>query len=98
MSQVETHFAHLFHEQHEKITFANGISTLKARGQVEKWLNELEKNMKESVSNEIQKTLAARNEHSIVEWIEQWPGQCVMNGNNFSVSVNSLTHLQHLLR
>lgn len=76
---------HKLNEQNEQIIFANGISTLKARGQVEKWLHELEKNMKESISNEIQRTLAARTEQSLVEWIEQWPGQCVMNGNKFSV-------------
>lgn len=78
--------------QNEHITFTTGISTSKARGQVEKWLHELEKNMKESVSNEIQKTSAARTEQSLVEWIVQWPGQCVINGK-LTWFVNSLIHL-----
>lgn len=69
--------------QNEQITFAASISTTKARGQVEKWLHELEKSMKESISNEIQKTMVARTEQSLIEWIEQWPGQCVMNGKPF---------------
>lgn len=68
-----------FSTQNEQIAFVNNISTTKARGQVEKWLHELEKTMKESVSNEIQKALAARSEESIIDWIHEWPGQCVIN-------------------
>lgn len=63
--------------QLERITFTEPISTLKARGQVEKWLHELEKCMKESVSTELEKAGLAHTEQPFNEWIVQWPGQCV---------------------
>lgn len=61
----------------EQIEFENVISTSKARGQVEKWLLELEKNMRESVLNVIRMTYEASTEQPHATWILEWPGQCV---------------------
>lgn len=55
------------------------ISTAKARGQVEKWLLELEHDMKQSVNCQIGYSFdnyPTLNRH---EWVLKWPGQCIQS-------------------
>lgn len=61
----------------EEIVFENIISTVSARGQVEKWLMELENRMRESVSREIIETYKALTKENFIEWMNKWPTQCV---------------------
>lgn len=61
----------------EEILFENIISTVNARGQVEKWLLDLENRMKESVFKEITETYEAFPNEHFLKWINKWPAQCV---------------------
>ena len=54
------------------------INTAKARGQVEKWLLEIENDMVKSIHTIIQKALIAYPESVRVEWVVSWPGQIVL--------------------
>lgn len=58
------------------------ISTAKARGQVEKWLHELELVMKETVLARIFDAIESYAEQEFCDWIVQWPGQFVYNTFN----------------
>lgn len=63
--------------QGEEIPLIDAISTAKARGQVEKWLLELETEMKKSIRSQI---LLCSTAHSVEEeqqWVTKWPEQCV---------------------
>lgn len=57
---------------------SKAISTAKARGQVEKWLLELECEMKETILMQIQTTFKNYSTEPFDEWILQYPGQCVI--------------------
>lgn len=61
----------------EEIMLTEAISTAKARGQVEKWLLELETSMKRSIRGEILNSNEAYLNEEILEWVLKWPGQCV---------------------
>lgn len=54
------------------------INTAKARGQVEKWLLDLELSMKTTVREVIGKALLAYQNTVRDEWVVQWPGQAVL--------------------
>lgn len=53
------------------------VSTAKARGQVEKWLLELERVMKETVLAQIFDTFESYPTEEFSAWISHWPGQFV---------------------
>lgn len=67
----------------EEIAFDAAISTASARGQVEKWLLDLENRMRESVSREMSGTYAAMNDEHFIEWMNAWPAQCVRDKITF---------------
>lgn len=54
------------------------VDTVKARGQVEKWLVDLEISMKVTVREKIDKALIAYTNTERHEWVIQWPGQAVL--------------------
>lgn len=53
------------------------ISTSKSRGQVEKWLLELETDMKKSVHRKIKDSYENYLDLVRHKWVLKWPGQCV---------------------
>lgn len=63
----------------EDVTLDDVISTAKARGQVEKWLLELEKTMKKSIRNQILASYEAYRSSVRHEWVLVWPGQCIQS-------------------
>lgn len=53
------------------------ISTSSARGQVEKWLLELETIMKKSIRSKIMEAINDFLEKTFENWVTDWPGQTV---------------------
>jgi dynein heavy chain len=54
------------------------ISTVEARGQVEKWLLQLEKAMISSIRNICMEGLESYGGAVRKEWVQKWPGQVWM--------------------
>lgn len=55
------------------------ISTALARGQVEKWLVELEVDMKKSVRQMVHNSILDYPKVSRESWVLKWPGQCIQS-------------------
>lgn len=64
--------------EEEIVDLSLTINTSKARGQVEKWLLDLELSMKTTVHEVIGKALLAYENTVRHEWVVQWPGQAVL--------------------
>lgn len=62
----------------EQVDLTESISTSAARGQVEKWLLELEAMMRRSVRDQIVLALEAYASTPRKEWVQKWPGQVVI--------------------
>ncbi|XP_034234713.1 dynein heavy chain 7, axonemal isoform X2 [Thrips palmi] len=62
----------------EEVALVDVISTSKARGQVEKWLLELEADMKKSVRKMVCDAMEAYPTKARSEWVFDWPGQTVL--------------------
>lgn len=62
----------------EVVDLSLAINTAVARGQVEKWLLDLELSMKTTVREVIEKALLAYQQTARHEWVLQWPGQAVL--------------------
>ncbi|XP_078488802.1 dynein axonemal heavy chain 7 isoform X2 [Ciona intestinalis] len=69
---------HIKSSEGEVVKLVNQISTAKARGQVEKWLLELEADMVTSLRKVIGDSLAAFQVEPRTEWVKKWPGQAVL--------------------
>lgn len=63
----------------EEVILDDVISTSKARGQVEKWLLDLEKSMKKSIRNQIMKSFEAYNSTERHQWVLDFPGQSIQS-------------------
>ncbi|CAH1117610.1 unnamed protein product [Phaedon cochleariae] len=61
----------------EIVPLVDVIQTALARGQVEKWLVELETDMKKSVHNMVAASIADYPKVQRDQWVLKWPGQCV---------------------
>lgn len=62
----------------EIVSLSLTINTAKARGQVEKWLVNLELSMRTTVREVIGNALLAYQNTIRHEWVVQWPGQAVL--------------------
>lgn len=65
--------------EREEVELVDIISTAKARGQVEKWLLELEINMKKSIHKKMSEAFYSYPQSIRHEWVLVWPGQCVQS-------------------
>ncbi|KAH9642760.1 hypothetical protein HF086_010413, partial [Spodoptera exigua] len=61
----------------EIVTLTISVNTVAARGQVEKWLLELEKSMKSSVHNVVAQSYDDYLQRQRDQWVLIWPGQTV---------------------
>ncbi|CAK8675251.1 unnamed protein product [Clavelina lepadiformis] len=69
---------HIKSSEGEIVELVDQISTAKARGQVEKWLLELEADMITSIKKVIADSLEAFKVEPRTEWVKKWPGQAVL--------------------
>ncbi|KAH0950776.1 hypothetical protein HN011_006322 [Eciton burchellii] len=62
----------------EEVELLEIISTAAARGQVEKWLIQLETQMRKSVHNAVHQAILAYHVKERTTWVLEWPGQTVL--------------------
>ncbi|EFN75889.1 Dynein heavy chain 7, axonemal [Harpegnathos saltator] len=62
----------------EMVDLTEIISTTAARGQVEKWLVELETEMRKSVRHAVIQAILAYHTKERTTWVLEWPGQTVL--------------------
>ncbi|XP_075248722.1 dynein axonemal heavy chain 7-like isoform X2 [Convolutriloba macropyga] len=69
---------HMKSSENEIVELKDVISTSKARGQVEKWLLELETDMIQSLHRTIEQSIKDYKEAPRIDWVMKWCGQAVL--------------------
>ncbi|KAJ8952271.1 hypothetical protein NQ318_007438 [Aromia moschata] len=69
---------HMKSSEGEVVPLVDVIQTALARGQVEKWLVELETDMKKSVRNMVSNAIQDYPKRVREQWVLKWPGQSVL--------------------
>lgn len=69
---------HMKSSEGEIVLLNDRISTARAKGQVEKWLLELESDMVASIRSVIMEALHAYTMEPRAKWVKSWPGQAVL--------------------
>lgn len=64
--------------EEEEVALVDVISTAAARGQVEKWLIELEAIMQKSVRHVVEQAIKAYPTKPRIVWVLEWPGQTIL--------------------
>lgn len=64
--------------QNEYIPFSGRIYFAEMKGFIEKWMIQLEDNMKSSIRDICQDTITSYSNYSFRDWILSWPGQTVV--------------------
>uniref|UniRef100_A0A8D8RNY4 Dynein heavy chain 7, axonemal n=2 Tax=Cacopsylla melanoneura TaxID=428564 RepID=A0A8D8RNY4_9HEMI len=62
----------------EVVQLLDKINTAAAKGQVEKWLLQLEQGMKKSIHKNVDDAMVAYKSKKREEWVMNWPGQTVL--------------------
>lgn len=62
----------------EEVDLLETISTAAARGQVEKWLVQLETEMRKCIHNAVHQSLLAYHVKERTTWVLEWPGQTIL--------------------
>ncbi|EAA13034.3 AGAP011441-PA [Anopheles gambiae str. PEST] len=68
----------MFSIEKEQVQFVEPVSTLEARGSVEKWLSWVEASMLEAVRSQISASYRAYPEKTRCKWALDWPGMVVL--------------------
>ncbi|GAB1603143.1 hypothetical protein Ahia01_000594700, partial [Argonauta hians] len=69
---------HMISSEQELVLLVDVISTVKARGQVEKWLLELELDMLTSIRQKVREAITDYEVTSRIDWVRKWTGQAVL--------------------
>ncbi|EGD75848.1 dynein heavy chain 7 [Salpingoeca rosetta] len=69
---------HMRSSENEEVELDTVISTAEARGQVEKWLLQLESIMRSSIRKIMVEGIASYPNTKRTDWIQSWPGQVVL--------------------
>ncbi|XP_056634815.1 dynein axonemal heavy chain 7 [Diorhabda sublineata] len=75
----ELDVTHMKSSEGEVVPLVDVIQTALARGQVEKWLVELETDMKKSVHNMVRASIEDYPLRPREQWVLKWPGQCIQS-------------------